>query len=317
VPPVATLAVVPSTKSEAAVSIPDRSISTVQDSNALNLHESPEADSQSVEDTVRSISKQDWSDLAGSLEPKVLDPVQVEVKASAPHEKHSAAEKTEEIPLHWPSALPDSNLQAKSVEDTAHSLPMHDWAELASNLTSPPNDSNAEKTHSSLELAKQAVAPAEASTQTASQASLPPVSKASNSSLEDTAHSLPKLDWADLAASLQTNLPEKTVEKAKSTAPPLANASAALLVNGLSASVSQKTALPEIPANPHSDGASAPAAASAATDSTAPAGPDPALVEAVVQRVLDKMRPQVVDIITREFLRPVVQALVHREITKR
>ena len=46
------------------------------------------------------------------------------------------------------------------------------------------------------------------------------------------------------------------------------------------------------------------------------AAPDPALVEAVVQRVLDKMRPQVVDIITREFLRPVVQALVHREIEK-
>jgi hypothetical protein len=45
--------------------------------------------------------------------------------------------------------------------------------------------------------------------------------------------------------------------------------------------------------------------------------PDPALVEAVVQRILDKMRPQVVDIITKEFLRPIVQALVHREILKR
>ena len=41
-----------------------------------------------------------------------------------------------------------------------------------------------------------------------------------------------------------------------------------------------------------------------------------ALVEAVVQRVLEKMRPQVVDIITKEFLRPIVQALVHREIEK-
>lgn len=44
--------------------------------------------------------------------------------------------------------------------------------------------------------------------------------------------------------------------------------------------------------------------------------PDPALVEAVVQRVLEKMRPQVVDLITKEFLRPIVQALVHREIEK-
>jgi CheY-like chemotaxis protein len=52
------------------------------------------------------------------------------------------------------------------------------------------------------------------------------------------------------------------------------------------------------------------------SSSVTPAGPDPALVEAVVLRVLDKMRPQVVDIITKEFLRPVVQALVLREIEK-
>lgn len=58
--------------------------------------------------------------------------------------------------------------------------------------------------------------------------------------------------------------------------------------------------------------------ASASTDAAAPlqSKADPALVEAVVQRVLDKMRPQVVDIITKEFLRPVVQVLVRREIEK-
>jgi hypothetical protein len=313
--PVATLAVVPSTNSEAAVSIPDKSISTVQDSNALNLHGSPEADSQSVDDTVRSISKQNWSDLAVSLEPKGLEPVQAEVKVSAPHDKHSGTEQAEEIPVHWPSALPDSNPQAKSVEDTAHSLPMHDWAELASNLKSPSDKSTAEKIHFTSELAKQPVAPVDASAETASPVTLTPVSKISNGSLEDTAHSLPKLDWADLAASLQTNHPESSVEKVKSTAPALA--SAASLASGQTVFASQKTNSSKIPVNPQSDGASAPEADSAATDSTSPAGPDPALVEAVVQRVLDKMRPQVVDIITREFLRPVVQALVHREITKR
>jgi CheY-like chemotaxis protein len=314
-PPVATLAVVPSTNSEAAVSMPDKSISTVQDSNALNLHGSPEANSQIVEDTVRSTSKQDWSDMVASLEPKALDPVQAEVKASALHDKLSATEPAEEIPVHWPSAAPASEPQAKSVEDTAHSLPMHDWGELASNLKSPSGDSNAEKTHSSSELTKRPVAPAEASAETASPASVTPVSKVSNSSLEDTAHSLPKLDWADLAASLQTSLPEKAVEKVTSTAPVFA--SAASLASGHFVSASQKTNSSEIPVNPESDGASAPEADSAATDSTFQAPPDPALVEAVVQRVLEKMRPQVVDIITREFLRPVVQALVHREITKR
>jgi hypothetical protein len=54
----------------------------------------------------------------------------------------------------------------------------------------------------------------------------------------------------------------------------------------------------------------------ASSNSASPVSPDPALVEAVVQRILDKMRPQVVDIITKEFLRPIVQALVHREIEK-
>jgi hypothetical protein len=53
------------------------------------------------------------------------------------------------------------------------------------------------------------------------------------------------------------------------------------------------------------------------SSSTKPVGPDPALIEAVVERVLEKMRPQVVDIITKEFLRPIVQALVTREIEKR
>src|SRR5258708_37666051 len=54
----------------------------------------------------------------------------------------------------------------------------------------------------------------------------------------------------------------------------------------------------------------------ASSKSAPPVAPDPVLVEAVVQRILDKMRPQVVDIITKEFLRPIVQALVHREVTK-
>jgi hypothetical protein len=72
---------------------------------------------------------------------------------------------------------------------------------------------------------------------------------------------------------------------------------------------------PEQPINPTATVNPAECASPAASPS-APAVPDPALVEAVVQRVLDKMRPQVVDIITREFLRPVVQALVHREIEK-
>ncbi len=53
-----------------------------------------------------------------------------------------------------------------------------------------------------------------------------------------------------------------------------------------------------------------------ATNPPQPPSTDPAVIEAVVQRVMQKMSPQVIDIITREFLRPVVQALVKREIEK-
>jgi CheY-like chemotaxis protein len=114
-----------------------------------------------------------------------------------------------------------------------------------------------------------------------------PPFKSLNQNAEDTARSIPKQEWADLAASLQAPPAAPAAEKPKATPPaPVA------------------TVVPEN---------SSPASAAAPAD---PASPDPALVEAVVQRVLDKMRPQVVDIITKEFLRPVVQALVHREISK-
>ena len=119
-----------------------------------------------------------------------------------------------------------------------------------------------------------------------------PPFKSLKQSAEDTARSIPKQEWADLAASVQARPTAPAAEKPRAT-PPAPPAPAT------------STAVPE-DSSPAGE-ASAPADA---------ATPDPALVEAVVQRVLDKMRPQVVDIITREFLRPVVQALVHREINK-
>jgi hypothetical protein len=107
-------------------------------------------------------------------------------------------------------------------------------------------------------------------------------------SAEDTARSVPKQDWADLAASLQTKPAEPVKEK-----PKLVPSAASMPSPAPAANVQPASA-----------------------NSSASAEPDPALVEAVVQRILDKMRPQVVDIITKEFLRPIVQALVHREIEK-
>jgi len=104
----------------------------------------------------------------------------------------------------------------------------------------------------------------------------------------DTARSIPKQDWAALTASLGLQATEEVSSQLKA-----------------------ESSLPaKAPATP-------PASSALATGSNGLSGsPDPALVEAVVLRVLDKMRPQVVDIITKEFLRPIVQALVHREIEK-
>ena len=134
-----------------------------------------------------------------------------------------------------------------------------------------------------------------------------PSLKPADQSTEDTARSIPKQDWADLAASIPPKTIEALAEKAKAALPvvppvpsvPASNVQPAPVPVALKPADTEGNAPPE-PAN------------SATADS-----PDPALVEAVVQRVLEKMRPQVVDIITKEFLRPVVQALVNREIQKR
>jgi CheY-like chemotaxis protein len=114
---------------------------------------------------------------------------------------------------------------------------------------------------------------------------------------EDTARSIPQQKWSDLAASLQFKSSDSTTEKPKPS--------------------SSAATPPQVPVQPVGNTHVAPTNLAPSAVSTPPAAPDPALVEAVVQRVLDKMRPQVVDIITKEFLRPVVQALVHREIEKR
>ena len=129
-----------------------------------------------------------------------------------------------------------------------------------------------------------AVEPDTSSSDTATPQAAPPTAQTP----EDTARSVPKHDWNELTATLHASA--STLETQQITAP----AQSSTDVSEPAGEVAQaETAHP-----------------------SQPPAPDPALVEAVVQRVLEKMRPQVVDIITREFLRPVVLALVHREIEK-
>ncbi len=133
-----------------------------------------------------------------------------------------------------------------------------------------------------------------------------PALKPLTQSAEDTAHSIPRQEWADLAASLPPRQIEPVAEKSKPASVPVAPPSTAPAANTPPAPASAAEAPTAVAAN-----------SLAASATTPPASPDPVLVEAVVQRILEKMRPQVVEIITKEFLRPIVQALVHREIEKR
>jgi hypothetical protein len=159
-------------------------------------------------------------------------------------------------------------------------------SEMTPALDEPVADAAA--TIDTAEISKHSEPVAEPNTSSSDQ-TMAQVAPPSTQTPEDTARSIPKQDWADLTAVLRARTSEHETQQILAAAQ-------------LSAQVPAPT-----------QGLSE---AEAANPSQSPAPPDPALVEAVVERVLDKMRPQVVEIITREFLRPVVQALVHREIEK-
>src|SRR5438128_1760483 len=59
-----------------------------------------------------------------------------------------------------------------------------------------------------------------------------------------------------------------------------------------------------------------PAVSDAVQSFEVPRPADSTIVEAVVARVIERMQPQILDIVTREILKPVVEALVRREIEK-
>ena len=211
-----------------------------------------------------------------------------------------------------------------SVEDTVHSVPRHDWTDLVASIQPKSVEPVAERPKPSpAPIAQSATAPVVNAQLTAANA-LPPALKSLPKSLENAGRSMPRLEWAELAASLQPKAVEPAAEK-PTPAAPLAQAlvlpvAPAVNEQVVEQPVTDRSTMAVLSGN-HANGQTAPATAELADasslTSTPAAPPDPALVEAVVQRVLEKMRPQVVDIITKEFLRPVVQALVHREITKR
>ncbi len=153
---------------------------------------------------------------------------------------------------------------------------------------------------------------------------------------EDTARSIPKHDWEDLAAMLHASHSAADAEldaaeragRPVGTAPvvePAANgptnskvapASSVTPVAAAAPKSGAETVAPTSTMQPALEAVEVKNLLAAPAAPVKPSSPDPVLVEAVVQKVLDKMRPQVVEIITKEFLRPIVEALVHREIKK-
>jgi CheY-like chemotaxis protein len=263
--------------------------------------------SQNAEDTAHSIPKQDWADLATSLQPKSTDSVAEKANPSpVPMGQPLSVTATNTAPASADSEPSVLKPLPQNPEDTAHSIPKKDWVDWATSLQPKSIDPAPEKAKASPVPVAQPHSVTATNAQPASANSEPPVLKPFSQSAEDAARSIPKQDWADLATSLNPQPIEPVAEKPNPELEPVAQAPAvpAVTAQPVPASVAQIPAA--TPANAQPEPA----------DSAAPPSPDPALVEAVVLRVLDKMRPQVVDIITKEFLRPIVQALVHREIEK-
>ena len=190
---------------------------------------------------------------------------------------------------------------AASAEETVHSIRKQEWADLAAGLEADHAKNQGHNAEPAPVVA--AVADEQPEAVESLQAAAKPVSQ----NADDTARAIPRSDWANLTARLESKRGETAGAASKA---PTAEDPAA-------ATSSANTSEPVVTSGEQNvDGLAAGAHALLAS-SASPAGPDSALVEAVVQRILDKMRPQVVDIITKEFLRPIVQALVTREITKR
>jgi len=214
---------------------------------------------------------------AAAVAEEILAPPADESLAPAIH----APEITEPQATHQQEPEPVPSHSAQSPEDTVHSISVHDWADLAESI--PPGVAAEPATPQ----IKPVFAPAAHVQVSEEKESVP---SHSSQSAEDTTHSIPRQDWDDLGASISPSAAEPATPQTKPVFAPAAHVQVPV-----APAASFQAALP---------------------GPVQPAPPDPALVEAVVQRVLDKMRPQVVDIITKEFLRPIVQALVHREIEK-
>ncbi len=284
--------------------------------------ETPVASVSSVSSLASALTSALTSSLTSDLPPETLSAM-----PSATPEAKSRASEISDPDKTQPNLKPLD----QSAEDTARSIPKQEWADMAASLQPKSTDAALEKTREkaeekskpSAEIVAKVPTERAAGIQTPSPSSAAPsaspISTSLEQSAEDTARSISKHDWADMAAGLQSKPAEAVAEKQKTSTSLVSQAPATPAASSpVAPSSASQIPSAEVVSTPPAAATSTPAAAaSVIANSTSVAGtPDPALVEAVVQRILEKMRPQVVDIITKEFLRPIVQALVHREIEK-
>jgi hypothetical protein len=258
-----------------------------------------------VEDAPHSTPEDDWEDLAASIQPETLSDKSKPLSALSTQPPSATSKLPTSAPAN--ATPPVSKPLSQNVEDTARSIPKQALADLAASLQPKSIEDAIGKPKSSPVSVPQPSVMNAKNAEPAVMNSAPTAAKLPAQNPEDTARSISKHDWADLAASLQTKSTETVVVKPKPAPASPGNSSAGPSANSQPGDGSRA----QSHAAPSGNLQTEPA------NSATPGSPDPALVEAVVQRVLEKMRPQVVDIITKEFLRPVVQALVHREVTKR
>src|SRR4029077_7803290 len=122
---------------------------------------------------------------------------------------------------------PSSKSSTQSAEDTARSNSKKKWAGITPRLETNPSESIAEKANPPPFPTPPPPALNAPNPDTSSVKAAPPVSKQPAPSLEDTARSIPKQYWADMAASLQAKPVEPVVEKPKPAPIPLAQTPAA------------------------------------------------------------------------------------------
>jgi len=218
--------------------------------------------------------------------------------------------------LEWPVAEELVNEEPKTEEpavaEASEAEPLPDWTTSQANETSPAAE------HEPAAYAAEELAAPVAE-------ELPAIEPVSASSVEP-AEEIEPLEDVPSDVSVAEELPSiaqvaETAQETVTSSPDFASVFALARTEAVPASeteIEPQSASPSV--EPEAPEASAAESTTAYLDIEPPKTqepPSPELIEAIVLRVIERMQPKVIEIVTREILRPVVEALVHREIERK